>query len=148
MPLKPTTTPTATTKAPTAAEQQLAFALNLRTARERSEHARERRYQAERDLLVAVLSRIWPSHITSAGQRKLVWTDVVCIHSPAGPLTWGLPVDRAHWFDHLERRACKWDGTGAGERGARLRALLKLETLTPDPTPARRRRTPRRKDGR
>lgn len=124
MPRKSTTTPA--TKAPTAAEQ-LAFALQLRTPHERSAHARERRYQAERDLLVAVLSKIWPSHIRSAARRTLVWTDVICIHSPAGQLAWGLPVDRAHWFAHLERVACTWDGHSAGERDSRLRALLRLE---------------------
>jgi len=132
-------------KAPTATErtaaEQLAFALQLRPPRAPgSEHARERRYQAERDLLVAVLSRIWPSHIAPAGQSKLVWSEVVCIHSPAGKLAWGLPIDRAHWFAHLARTANDWDGHSAGERDRRLRALLTLKTLT-STTP---RRKPRR----
>lgn len=104
--------------------------LNLKTAHERSEAARERRYQAERDLLVAVLSRIWPSHITTAGRRSIIWSEVVCIHSPAGQLAWGLPPDRQHWFSHLERSACEWDRHGASERAARLRALLKMPTIT------------------
>jgi hypothetical protein len=136
-------------KALTAAEFAERLQHKLTTPRERSEAPRERRYQAERDLLVAVLSRIWPAHITEAAQRTLVWTDVVCIHSPAGQLAWGLPADRAQLFAHLTREACDWDGHTPSQRDARLRALLKLETLTPAPgeppaTPAPRRRRARK----
>jgi hypothetical protein len=116
------------------AEERLAFTLRLTTPRERSEAARERRYQAERDLLVAILSRIWPSHIRPAGNRGIIWTEVVCIHSPAGQLAWGLPPDRAHLFDHLERVPCKWDGHGASERAARLRKLSRQLTPIGPPT--------------
>lgn len=114
---------------PSSAEHKLIaqLAARITTPQERSEAGRERRYQAERDLLVAILSRIWPAHITRASRRTLVWHDVICIHSPAGPLAWGLPPDRAHLFAHLERAACKWDGHGASERDARLRALLRLD---------------------
>lgn len=97
----------------------------------RSEHARERRYQAERDLLVAVLSRLFPSHIMPLKGRR-IWTEAVCIHTPAGQLAWGLAVDRLEWFTHLERSANDWDGHSAGERFARLRKLLVLlDTVTP-----------------
>lgn len=136
------------TKPPTDREIVQTLAERVATPHERSEAARERRYQAERDLLVAVLSRLWPSHIASAGQHQLVWTDVVCIHSPAGQLAWGLPVDRAHLFAHLDRdESCVWDRHGASERAARLRRLLTLPTLQPvaEPPVAEPSATPRRR---
>ena len=130
------------------------LAQRLTTPRERSNNARERRYQAERDLLVANLSKIavalkpldprWSAHITTAARSTLVWSEIVCIHSPVGQLAWGLPMDRAHLFAHLEHATCEWDGHGPSQRDARLRQLLTLETLAPQAAPVappRRRRT-------
>jgi hypothetical protein len=113
------------------------LAQRIKLPRERSEAARERRYQAERDLLVAVLSRIWPSHITSAARMKLHFSEVVCIHSPVGQLAWGLPPERTHLFDHLERSHCDWDGHGPSERAARLRQLLKTPLASAAVEPAK-----------
>jgi hypothetical protein len=119
----------ATAARPTAAEQfqQFRDLLKLPEPRNRrSEHARERRYQAERDACYAVFSKLWPSHITPAEQNSLIHSEIVCIHSPAGQLAIGLPADRAHLFAHLERTASDWDGHSAAERVGRLRRLLDM----------------------
>ena len=50
----------------------------------RSARSLERQWQYERDLLVAVLSTVWESHITPAAKSGLLWSEVVCIHSPVG----------------------------------------------------------------
>src|SRR5262245_27040060 len=120
-----------------AAQLMEAFARGITTPRERAELPRERRYQAERDLLVAILSRIatdadfralWtgPAHITRAARPDLITTEMVCIHSPAGEVAWALFPDRAHWFDHLGRSSCKREHS-ASDRVARLRRLLTMD---------------------
>jgi hypothetical protein len=136
-------------RAATKAQQFEQFArqlLKVQTPRERAEAPRERRYQAERDLLVAVLSRFFPSHITPVNQPSLAWTEVVCIHTPAGQLAWGLPPERMQWFAHLERTASDWDGHRVSERDARLRKLLTIDMPPAKSTPKARRRA-RRKAG-
>jgi len=127
--------PTAPAPGLMTAEQRLALALKLTTPRERTEAARERRYQAERDLVVALLSMVWPAHIKPADRRYLIFSEVVCIHTPAGQIAWGLPPERTFLFDHLERTPCRWDGHGASERAARIRKLLRHLTPVGPPAP-------------
>jgi hypothetical protein len=90
------------------------------------EHTAKRNYQAERDILVAVLATLWPAHVTRAKRQSLIWSEVICIHSPAGQLAWGLPVDRLDLFRHLSREPidCTYDGHSVSDRLARLRSLV------------------------
>jgi hypothetical protein len=100
-----------------------------RPRNQKSAHARERRWQAERDLLVAVMSRIWPSHLAQPEGHRMdsLMSEIICIHSPVGQLAWGMPPDHAPWFAHLKHdRTCRWDRHNMGDRMARLRKLLTL----------------------
>lgn len=123
---------------------------NIKTRQERAEAPRERRYQAERDKLVAVLSKIFPAHITpmiedprtpAIPALKKSFSESVCIHTPAGQMAWALPFDREHLFAHLERSASDWDGHTASTRNARLDKLIAMpreELLPTAPAPRRR----------
>jgi hypothetical protein len=84
---------------------------------------------AERDLLVIVLSKIYPSHLMrhtgkQGGNRK----PVVCIHSPAGQLCWTLPGETVEAADdyarqhyrHLKWTENDWDGHKTKDRYERL----------------------------
>lgn len=87
------------------------------------EHAAE--VYKERDLLVRALSMLYPSHLMRhvghhSGNKKLV----VCIHSPAGQMTWTIP----EWlieigYAHLELTANDWDGHKTAEKHERLASL-------------------------
>ena len=77
---------------------------------------------AERDELVAFLTRLWPSHL-AVDPDDLDWP-VVCIHSPAGQLTWHVPVREIETiFNHLIVAPNDWDGHEAVEKYARLAKL-------------------------
>ncbi len=105
-----------------------------RAARKHPEWAWEHQAEVylERDLLVRVLSKMYPSHLMrhvgkGSGNRK----PVVCIHTPEGQLAWTLPgasvedadnFARAH-YRHLEWRDNDWDGHKTVDRYARLRKL-------------------------
>lgn len=84
----------------------------------------------ERDQLVAVLSKVWPSHLTadsSVDDPAGEWYNVVCIHTPAGQATWHIHVSELGMFDHLRGNAesrltaCEgWDGHTTEEKYERL----------------------------
>jgi len=112
------------------------LAERITTPQERAGTSRERRYQFERDVLVAVLSKVWPSHLKQAADDTLLWSEVVCIHSPAGLLPWTVPPDRTVLFAHLEHadlESCRDDKTSASTRDGRLRELLRMLVLPPPP---------------
>lgn len=96
----------------------------------------------ERDLLVAALARVYPSHLMQStrmdakGERQTV----ICIHSPAGQLPWTLPrrtLDKNAADDavqasggtlhmalaDLEITPNDWDGAKTKDRLDRLRRL-------------------------
>ena len=107
----------------------------LKRLREQAEEAKTReqwafdnQYEiyAERDLLVSVLARLWPSHVMShtkapdAPSRKRV----ICIHSPAGKLAWTIPTDLEPIYQRMA--TCgenDWDGCTIAEKRSRLRAF-------------------------
>src|SRR5262249_26466111 len=69
----------------------------------------------------------WHAHLAHADKPTLIFSEIVCIHTPAGQLAWGLPMDRAALFDHLvHEESCEWDGHTPAERDARLRELLRM----------------------
>lgn len=83
---------------------------------------------SERNQLVAVLSKLWPSHWADHPADDLTWDDewrtIICIHSPVGQLTWHVKEDERWRFAHLSREAAHWDGHTTEEKYARLTSLL------------------------
>jgi len=127
--------------------------LGLLAEREDSEHARERRYQSDRDLVLALWTRFiqdsrqqgWSAHLTPSETERLALSQMVCVHTPIGQMAWGLSPERTRWFAHLKLSRCKWDKHNAGDRTARGRKLLTLDTLFPKTERTTSRRRARRK---
>lgn len=77
----------------------------------------------ERDRLVCVLSRLWPSHIAlHKGEWDDEWRNIVCVHAPTGQLTWHIHDSELPMFEHLSVQADHWDGHTTAEKYQRLEA--------------------------
>lgn len=83
---------------------------------------------SERDQLVCALSKVWPSHLARHSDADTAWDNdwrwIVCIHSPAGQLTWHIHDSERGWFEHLDVREGDWDGHTTPEKYRRLASLL------------------------
>jgi hypothetical protein len=86
----------------------------------------------ERNKLVSFLARLYPAHIKYHPKEDLGWeTDwrtIVCIHSPAGQMTWHLHDSEVSMFGFLNRKpdpfvSCEWDGHTTEEKYRRLAEL-------------------------
>jgi hypothetical protein len=87
----------------------------------------------ERDQLVAVLSKIWPSHLTTDPHTEPddEWHNIVCVHTPAGQATWHIHDSELPLFTHLmeptvgpRRPECPgWDGHTTEQKYERLASL-------------------------
>lgn len=85
----------------------------------------------ERDVLIGVLSKIWPAHLhvdttPSWTARHPHHTLVLCVHSPVGVLPWHVSNELQQTrFGHLKLESCQESKT----RGKlRYEALERLET--------------------
>jgi len=81
----------------------------------------------ERDRLVAVLSKLWPSHLADHPADDLTWDDewrtIVCVHSPVGQLTWHIKDGEQPLFVHLSKGDNDWDGHTTEQKYQRLESL-------------------------
>jgi hypothetical protein len=80
---------------------------------------------AERDRLVAALSKHYPAHLCrhEGTDWEDEWRYIVCIHLPTGQATWHIHDSELPWFSHLAYGAAHWDGHSTEEKYARLAAL-------------------------
>lgn len=81
---------------------------------------------AERDRLVAALSKCFPSHLNRhVGEDwEDDWRNIVCVHLPAGSATWHIHDSEMPWFEHLGwDNNCQWDGHTTEAKYERLAAL-------------------------
>jgi hypothetical protein len=78
---------------------------------------------AERNQLVAALSKVWDSTI-AVDPDEPDWP-VVLINSPSGQLSWHITVDERHrLFSHLYvSHQDKWDGHTTEEKYRRLNSI-------------------------
>src|SRR6476660_6657685 len=86
---------------------------------------------SERNELVAFLSRLYPSHLCRHPEGDVEWEDdwrwIVCIHSPAGQLTWHIHDSELRKFASLGEKSLEvgnlnhWDGHTTEEKYERLR---------------------------
>lgn len=81
----------------------------------------------ERTQLVALLSKLFPSHLsidpTADQDFEKVWRHVVCIHTPAGQATWHIHDSELSSFSHLSSKDEHWDGHSVSEKYDRLRSI-------------------------
>jgi hypothetical protein len=81
---------------------------------------------AERDRLVAALSKVYPSHLCrhDAGEEwEDDWRFILCIHLPTGQATWHIHDSELPWFGHLGWDSAHWDGHTTEQKYERLAAL-------------------------
>ena len=81
---------------------------------------------AERDQLVAALSKRFPAHLARHDRADWEddWRNIVCIHLPAGQATWHIHDSELPWFAHLPQLPGHWDGHSTDEKYRRLAGLL------------------------
>ena len=81
---------------------------------------------AERDKLVAALSKLFPSHAMrhEGDDWEDDWRTIICVHLPAGTATWHVHDSERPMFGHVGYDPqCTWDGHSTQEKYERLAAL-------------------------
>lgn len=80
---------------------------------------------AERDRLVAALSKQYPSHLAWHVEPEWEddWRNIVCIHLPTGQATWHIHDAELPLFGHLTRENGHWDGHSTEEKYERVGRL-------------------------
>ncbi|HWI70138.1 MAG TPA: hypothetical protein VNS88_17530 [Nitrospiraceae bacterium] len=73
------------------------------------------RVYGERDMVIAALTKLFPSHLTrhkdTPGENwDAEWLNVVCIHLPTGQATWHIHISELAWFQHLNGIELKCEG--------------------------------------
>ncbi len=87
----------------------------------------------ERDQLVAALSKMFPAHRSwhEGSDWEDEWREIICIHLPAGHVTWHIHQSELDLFEHLVPSPPylnHWDGHDTAEKYRRLNALPELRT--------------------
>lgn len=80
---------------------------------------------AERNRLVAALSKCFPAHLYrhEGAEWEDDWRIVVCVHLPTGQATWHIHDSEVVLFEHLPMTKSHWDGHTTEEKYVRLAAL-------------------------
>lgn len=86
---------------------------------------------AERDRLVAALSKVFPSWLKRHPESDKDWEDdwrwIVFIQLPTGQTSWHIHDSELGWFDHClrlkDRSSNLWDGHTTEEKYERLARL-------------------------
>ena len=80
---------------------------------------------AERNRLVAALSKCFPAHLCrhEGAEWEDDWRNIVCVHLPTGQATWHVHDSEVDLFEHLPMSKSHWDGHTTEEKYVRLAAL-------------------------
>lgn len=82
----------------------------------------------ERDMLVALLSKLWPAHLSRhEGEWEDDWRNIVCVHTPMGQAAWHVHDSEMPLFAHLSLAPDDWDGHTTDEKYARLENVTSAE---------------------
>jgi len=91
----------------------------------------------ERNMLVAYLATCYPSHLARHPEED-VWDDdwrwLVCIHTPAGQMTWHLHDSEYPLFTWIPEQPNDWDGHTTDEKYTCLLGLI-MARARPRETP-------------
>lgn len=87
----------------------------------------------ERNRVVTVLSKLWPSHWCwhpeDDAEWSADWRTIICIHSPVGQLTWHIHLSQQHLFAHLPKGENHWDGHTTEQKYQRLESFTAESSL-------------------
>ena len=84
---------------------------------------------SERNKMVCFISMLYPSHLKrhpdADTEWENDWRNIVCIHAPAGQLTWHIHDSETQGFSHLNIKPdpfelCVYDGHSPDEKYQRL----------------------------
>lgn len=83
---------------------------------------------AERDRLVALISKMFPSSLERHPDADTDWDNewrwIVFVSLPTGQATWHIHDSEVVWFDHLPRHTgAVWDGHTTPEKYSRVDAV-------------------------
>lgn len=86
---------------------------------------------AERDRLVAALSKVFPASLERHPEEDRTWDNdwrwIVFIELPTGQATWHIHDSELDWFAHLPRLTGeKWDGHSTEQKYVRLSDIKPL----------------------
>lgn len=105
----------------------------LEQEKERLAAEKETAYR-ERNLLVAFMSKVFPSHLARHDDADETWDDewrnIVYIQLPTGQVSWHIHDEELPNFAHLEVRENDWDGHTSEEKYARLAAAPQDRQVT------------------
>ena len=92
----------------------------------------EDRAYSERDSLVSLVSKRFPSWLERHPESDTEWEDdwrwIVIVELPTGQCSWHIHDSELPWFGHLERRdGNSWDGHTADEKYERVALLTPAE---------------------
>ena len=83
----------------------------------------------ERDMLVAALSKCFPSYLARHSDEDKNWDNdwrwIVYIELPTGQASWHIHDSERELFNHLQVQENKWDGHNTERKCQRLAALGK-----------------------
>lgn len=80
----------------------------------------------ERDQLVALISKIFPSHIGKDEEQKEGFKNVIYVQLPTGQCSWHIKDSELSLFKHLEHGKNNWDGHSTKEKYNRIAKYEKL----------------------
>lgn len=82
---------------------------------------------AERDKVIAALTKVFPSHLMKHlpldGDE---WLNVICIHLPTGQAAWHVHISDMPWFSHLNGIGLKCDGYDDYTTSGKYQRLFRL----------------------
>lgn len=89
----------------------------------------------QRDILVALLARVWPSHLARhvGDPWEDDWRNIVCLHTPQGQATFHIHDSELPLFRTLRMEGGDWDGHGSEEKFDRLIRLIAYMDYPEDP---------------
>lgn len=84
----------------------------------------------ERNMVVAALSKLLPSHLSRHPDDDIIWDNdwrwIVCVHGPTGQMSWHIHDSELMLFPHLGAKKpwSDYDGHTTEEKYKRLSGIL------------------------
>lgn len=78
---------------------------------------------SERNMFIRFLSHVYPSHLAIPTDADPGWSKIVCVHTPAGQMTWHIADDELVLFKHVGELENDWDEHTTDQKYARLEYL-------------------------
>jgi hypothetical protein len=89
-------------------------------------HLKVDKAHSERNMLVALLSKIYPSvRDIDQKMKKGLYENVIYIQTPLGQISYHIAKDHMEYFEDLEIKKDAWDGHTTEQKKDRVKRLIK-----------------------